>query len=60
MEYWSIPEAARLWNAAPKVLRRKCEEKRIYGAVRFGNRWFIPTNSQCPFSAKEPRQETIN
>lgn len=57
LEYMSIPEAARLWSAAPTALRRKCEEKRILGAVRFGYKWLIPAGAQCPFSAEESQTE---
>lgn len=47
-EYMSIPEAAVLWNTFSYVLRRKCEEQQIAGAVRFGKRWLIPASAECP------------
>lgn len=46
--YMSIPEAAVLWNTLADVLRRECEANKITGAVRFGYRWMIPTDADCP------------
>lgn len=47
-DYMSIPEAAVLWKTFPKVLHQECETNRILGAVRFGYRWMIPADTECP------------
>lgn len=48
LEYMFIPEAAVLWKIGPRVLHQECESHRILGAVRFGYRWMIPTDAECP------------
>ncbi len=50
-----IPEAAVRWRISTDVLRKKCEENKICGAVRFGYRWLIPVNAQQPLDTEYHR-----
>ncbi len=55
MQYMFIPEAAVRWRISTDVLRKKCEENKICGAVRFGYRWLIPVNAQQPLDTEYHR-----
>lgn len=46
--YMTIPEAARLWKAAPGIVRHECETHRILRAIRFGRSWLIPEDALRP------------
>ncbi len=48
IHYMTIPEAARLWQLTPCLLRQICERKQIAGAVRFGSKWLIPEQAERP------------
>ena len=38
----SLTEAAAANGISPRLLRLRCAEGRVVGAVRIGNRWAVP------------------
>lgn len=41
-------ETAEKWGITPRQVQLLCAKGRVYGAVRFGKAWVIPTNAQKP------------
>jgi hypothetical protein len=46
--YVQAEEMAKRWNVSLRQVQRLCIEKRIDGAVKFGNTWAIPENAPKP------------
>ena len=46
--YWSIREAAEMWNITPRRVRALCKEERIEGASKLGREWAIPSDTNKP------------
>ena len=53
-QYMTIPEAAVLWKTTPDVIRSRCVEHQISGAVRFGRSWLIPETVEKPPMLNSP------
>lgn len=46
--YIKVSEASKLWEISNRRIITLCNEGRIDGAVKFGNTWAIPCDSQKP------------
>ena len=42
MKYLSVPQTAERWGISSRRIQILCNEERIPGAVKIGNRWAIP------------------
>ena len=58
----SLTEAAAANGLTPSTLRTHCQQGRVVGAVRIGNRWALPVGALTfdpPLGrARRPRKET--
>lgn len=54
MNGMTTKEAAEKWGVTPRQVQLLCAQGRIPGAVRFGNAWVIPVDTQKP---KDGRSE---
>lgn len=52
MKYLSVPQTAERWGISPRRIQILCNEERIPGAVKIGNRWAIPDNEPKPADAR--------
>ena len=52
MKYLSVPQTAERWCVSPRRIQILCNEKRIPGAVKIGNRWAIPDDEPKPVDAR--------
>ncbi len=50
--YIQIKEAAKKWEIGERRINELCLNGRIEGAVKFGNTWAIPENSEKPADAR--------
>ena len=50
--YIQIKEAARKWEIGERRINELCLHGRIEGAVKFGNTWAIPEDSEKPVDAR--------
>ena len=50
--YTTIQEIAKKWGISERRVNVLCSEGRIEGAVKFGNTWAIPENSEKPADAR--------
>ena len=50
--YTTIQEIAKQWGISERRVNVLCSEGRIEGAVKFGNTWAIPENSEKPADAR--------
>lgn len=60
MEYLTVKEASEKWGLGTRIVTLYCVEDRIAGAVKKGNLWLIPEQSERPADKrrrenKEPR-----
>lgn len=46
--YLKISEVAEKWGIKERRINTLCLERRIEGAVKFGNTWAIPENAEKP------------
>lgn len=54
MDYVPSIEKAKEWGVSQRRVAIYCQEGRIEGAERIGNRWLIPKNSEKP---SDPRKQ---
>ena len=52
MKYLSVPQTAERWGITPRRIQILCNEDRIPGAVKIGNRWAIPDDEPKPADAR--------
>lgn len=52
MKYLSVPQTAERWGISSRRIQILCNEKRIPGAVKIGNRWAIPDDETKPADAR--------
>lgn len=52
MKYLSVPQTAERWGVSPRRIQILCNEERIPGAVKIGNRWAIPDDELKPLDAR--------
>lgn len=52
MNYLSVPQTAERWEISARRIQILCNDKRIPGAVRIGNRWAIPEDEPKPADAR--------
>lgn len=52
MNYLSVPQTAERWGISARRIQILCNDKRIPGAVRIGNRWAIPEDEPKPADAR--------
>lgn len=52
-QYYSLREAARMWEVSERRINQYCAEGRIPGAQKIGNAWAIPADAEKP---KDPRR----
>lgn len=52
MKYLSVPQTAERWGITPRRIQILCNEERIPGAVKIGNRWAIPDDEPKPADAR--------
>ena len=50
--YTTIHEISKKWGISERRVNVLCSEGRIEGAVKFGNTWAIPENSEKPADAR--------
>lgn len=53
MNLISVAQTAEKWQISPKRVQVLCNEGRIDGAQRVGNRWTIPDNAEKPLDARK-------
>ena len=61
--YIKAEVAAERWNVSLRHVQRLCEAGRIEGAVKFGNAWAIPENTERMEKRKpgrKPKQKNEN
>lgn len=51
-DYITIQEYAKLHDRYETRIKKLCQEGRIPGAVKKGNRWFVPKNAPYPQDAR--------
>ena len=59
MKYLSVPQTAERWGITPRRIQILCNEDRIPGVVKIGNRWAIPDNEPKPADARIKRGKYI-
>ena len=52
MKYLSVPQTAERWGISARRIQILCNEDRIPGAVKIGNRWAIPDDEPKPADAR--------
>ena len=52
MKYLSVPQTAERWGISARRIQILCNEERIPGAVKIGNRWAIPDDEPKPIDAR--------
>lgn len=52
MKYLSVPQTAERWGISARRIQILCNEDRIPGAVKIGNRWAIPDDELKPADAR--------
>ena len=52
MKYLSVPQTAERWGISSRRIQILCNEERIPGAVKIGNRWAIPDDEPKPADAR--------
>ncbi|MCI8352257.1 MAG: Fic family protein [Clostridia bacterium] len=57
MGYISLKQASELWNISERRIRRLIEENRIDGAVKIGNAWNIPEETNKPIDKRYKIEE---
>ena len=46
--YITVKEASEKWGLHVRSVQLMCSEGRIYGIVKFGRAWAIPSNAELP------------
>jgi len=57
MRYISLKQAAELWNISERRIRRLIQENRIDGAIKIGNAWNIPEETNKPIDKRYKIEE---
>ncbi len=57
MEYISLKQASELWNISERRIRRLIQENRIEGAIKLGNAWNIPIDTNKPIDKRYKIEE---
>ena len=57
MEYISLKQASELWNISERRIRRLIQENRIEGAIKIGNAWNIPADTNKPIDKRYKIEE---
>jgi galactokinase len=52
MEFIDVRKAAQKWNMPERRITALCRSKRIIGAIKTGNNWFIPSDAEKPLDAR--------
>lgn len=52
MEYITVHESAKKWNIPERRLTFLCRERRIVGAYKSGNNWYIPDDAERPLDGR--------
>ena len=47
-DYKTVTETSKEWNISRRMVIRYCETGRIPGAVKGGNLWLLPTDTEKP------------
>lgn len=47
-EYMTIREAAEKWGISIRRVNTLCQDGRLEGAIKFGNSWAIPRDTEKP------------
>ena len=48
MEYLTVKEAGEKWGISARMVTYHCVAGRIEGAIKKGNLWLVPVNSEKP------------
>jgi hypothetical protein len=48
MEYLTVKEAGEEWGITARMVNYYCSAGRIPGAIKKGNLWLIPSNTEKP------------
>ena len=57
MEYISLKQASELWTISERRIRRLIQENRIEGAIKIGNAWNIPADTNKPIDKRYKIEE---
>ena len=57
MGYISLKKASELWNISERRIRRLIQENRIEGAIKIGNAWNIPFDTNKPIDKRYKIEE---
>ena len=57
MKYISLKQASELWNISERRIRRLIQENRIEGAIKIGNAWNIPMDTNKPIDKRYKMEE---
>lgn len=57
MEYISLRQASELWNISERRIRRLIQENGIEGAIKIGNAWNIPIDTNKPIDKRYKIEE---
>ena len=52
MEYIDVHETAKKWNIPERRVTLLCRERRIVGAYKSGNNWYIPSDAERPMDGR--------
>lgn len=55
MEYITIKEASENWGIGTRIITEYCTFGRIKGAIKRGNLWLIPKNTEKPFDNRRKK-----
>lgn len=56
MDYFTAKEVAKIWRISTRRVQILCLEGRIDGAMKMGNLWIIPKNTEKP---KDKRKNKV-
>ena len=59
MEYMTIKEAVKKWNISERRIRKLIQEKRIEKAIKIGNSWSIPIDTNKPIDKRSTKINNI-
>lgn len=56
MDYVTTKEVAAKWGISDRRVLQYCNENRINGAVKIGNTWLIPQNTEKPVDRRHKKK----
>ena len=56
MDYITTKEAAEKWSMSDRRVLQYCNAERIKGAVKMGNTWLIPKDTEKPMDGRRKKQ----